>query len=236
MPTATVENYLKALYRLGQHAAGSHAPGTNAPGTRAPGKSGMAPMGELARSVGVTPGTATLMIKRLAERGLVRYEPRGGAALTRKGNRAALDVLRRHRLIEQFLVQVVGLDWSEVHEEAEELEHAISDRLLQRIDDMLGNPEYDPHGDPIPAASGKVARRTLVGLDQAAPGPARIARIADHDPDFLRFIDQHGLAPDTRITITERDHAADTITLQHADGHALQLGHAAAAKIMVELG
>jgi DtxR family Mn-dependent transcriptional regulator len=222
MPTATVENYLKALYRLGPKAAGNNK--------------AMAPMGELARSVGVTPGTATLMIKRLADRGLVRYEPRSGAALTRKGNRAALDVLRRHRLIEQFLVQIVGLDWSEVHEEAEVLEHAISERLLQRIDDMLGNPEYDPHGDPIPAASGKLARRTLVGLDEAAPGPARVARITDHSPDFLRFIDQQGLAPDTAVHITERDAAADTVTLQRADGQAVQLGQTAAAKILVEVG
>ena len=219
MPTPTVENYLKALYSLGQQTPGS----------------AMAPMGELARAVGVAPGTATLMIKRLAERGLVRYEPRGGAALTRKGNRAALDVLRRHRLIEQFLVQVVGLDWAEVHEEAEVLEHAISDRLLQRIDDMLGNPAYDPHGDPIPAASGKVAQRTLIPLDTAAPGRARVARITDHTPDFLRFIDQQGLGPDTAITITERDAIADTVSLQRADGQAVQLGHTAAAKILVEV-
>ena len=220
MPTPTVENYLKALYSLGQATPGS----------------AMVPMGELARAVGVTPGTATLMIKRLDARGLVRYEPRGGAALTRTGNRAALDVLRRHRLVEQFLVQVVGLDWAEVHEEAEVLEHAISDRLLQRIDDMLGNPAYDPHGDPIPAASGKVARRTLIGLDTATPGPARVARITDHDPDFLRFIDQQGLAPDTAVIITQRDAIADTVSLRRADGHAVQLGHTAAAKILVEVG
>lgn len=220
MPTATVENYLKALYSLGQ---------------RTPGPA-MAPMGELARAVGVTPGTATLMIKRLAERGLVRYEPRGGAALTRRGNRAALDVLRRHRLVEQFLVQVVGLDWSEVHDEAEELEHAISDRLLQRIDDMLGNPAFDPHGDPIPAASGKLARRDLVGLDACAPGPARVARITDHSPTFLRFVDQQGLSPDSAVTVIDRDAIGQTVTVHRANGDAVRLGHAAAAKILVEAG
>ncbi len=217
MPTPTVENYLKALYSLRQR-------------IEVP----LVPMGELARAVGVAPGTATLMIKRLAQRELVHYEPRGGARLTRKGQRAALDVLRRHRLIEQFLVQVVGLDWAEVHEEAEVLEHAISDRLLQRIDDMLGNPAYDPHGDPIPQASGKIAPRTLVGLDAAPPGPATVARITDHAPDFLRFIEAHGLSPQTTLTITARDPAADTITLQHPGQPPFQLGQSAAAKILVE--
>lgn len=219
MPTPTVENYLKALYTLGQQAGAD-----------------LTPTGALADRLQVAPGTATLMIQRLAERGLVHYEPRQGARLTRSGQKAALDVLRRHRLIELFLVKVVGLDWSEVHEEAEVLEHAISNRLLQRIDDMLGNPDVDPHGDPIPAASGKMIQRRLVELAQCEPGKATIARITDHSPDFLHFLDRHELGPDTQVTVSGRDAAADTITLRHTDGRTIQLGSSAASKILVVAG
>jgi len=219
MPTPTVENYLKALYTLRQTSGAA-----------------LVPMGDLARAVGVAPGTATLMIQRLAGRGLVDYAPRAGAKLTRKGKRQALDVLRRHRLIEQFLVQVVGLDWSQVHQEAEVLEHAISDRLLSRIDAMLGNPQFDPHGDPIPQPSGKVPPRTLIGLDAAAPGPATVARITDDSPAFLRFVDEHGLSPSTPVTVAAHDPIGQTVTLRQADGGSVQLGHGAAAKILVEAG
>src|SRR5438309_1705668 len=101
------------------------------------------------------PATATTMVKALADSGLVAYEPRGGVRLTRGGEQLALHVLRRHRLVELFLVKVLGLDWSEVHAEADELEHAISDKVLDRIDGLLGRPSVDPHGDPIPSAKGK---------------------------------------------------------------------------------
>src|SRR6185503_20361208 len=101
-------------------------------------------------AMNVAPGTATAMVKTLAESGLVDYEPRGGVRLTTKGEKLALHVLRRHRLVELFLVEALGLDWSEVDEEAEELEHAISDKVLGRIDKALGHPQVDPHGDPIP--------------------------------------------------------------------------------------
>lgn len=219
MPTPTVENYLKVLYTL-RRASGA----------------ALVPMGDLARALGVAPGTATLMIQRLAQRGLVDYAPRAGAKLSRKGKRQALDVLRRHRLIELFLVEVVGLDWSQVHDEAEELEHAISDRLLERIDDMLGNPAFDPHGDPIPQASGKITARRLIGLDAAAPGPATVARITDDSPDFLRFVDQHGLTPSAAVTVAAHDPVGQTVTLEQPGGGSVQLGHGAAAKILVEAG
>src|SRR6476620_7329433 len=107
-------------------------------------------MGRLAAAMGVVPGTATTMVKTLADSGLVTYEPRSGTRLTAGGEKLALHVLRRHRLVEPFLVKTLGLDWSEVHEEAEELEHAISDKVLHRIDQLLGHPTTDPHGDPIP--------------------------------------------------------------------------------------
>ena len=116
-------------------------------------------MGQLASALGVVPGTATTMVKALAESGLVHYEPYMGVRLTAAGEKLAALVLRRHRLIEQFLVQVLGMNWSEVHDEAERLEHAVSERLIDRIDDMLGRPSVDPHGDPIPGPEGKLDRR-----------------------------------------------------------------------------
>src|SRR5256885_15044056 len=147
MPSITVENYLKQLDLEHQNASEE-----------------LVPMGKLATAMGVVPGTATSMVKALADSGLVDYEPRSGARLTRGGEQLALHVLRRHRLVELFLVKVLGLDWSEVHPEAEELEHAISDKVLEKIDALLGRPRVDPHGDPIPTAKGKVVDAHLDSL------------------------------------------------------------------------
>ena len=107
-------------------------------------------MGQVASALGVTPGTATTMVKALAESGLAEYEPYSGVRLTAAGEKLAGLVLRRHRLVELFLVQVMGMSWAEVHDEAEQLEHVVSERLIERIDEMLGRPTHDPHGDPIP--------------------------------------------------------------------------------------
>src|SRR5205809_6143937 len=146
-------------------------------------------MGALAGAMNVAPGTVTAMVKTLAEAGLVDYEPRGGVKLSGKGEKLALHVLRRHRLVELFLVEVLGLDWSEVDEEAEELEHAISDKVLDRIDALLKYPKFDPHGDPIPSPKGKVAQRALASLaDCDVNRPVRIARVVDQDPHFLQFV------------------------------------------------
>ena len=139
--SSTVENYLKAIY------AGV---ATLSEGKR------LLPMGQLAAAVGVTPGTTTTMVKALADSGLVEHEPYAGVALTAAGQKLAALVLRRHRLIELFLVRVMGYSWEEVHDEAELLEHVVTDRLIDRIDEMLGRPETDPHGDPIPNAEGLV--------------------------------------------------------------------------------
>src|SRR5262247_4742750 len=130
LPSSTVENYLKAIYQ-GQ--------------TSLPRDQRLVPMGQVASALGVAPGTATTMVKALAESGLADYEPYAGVRLTPAGEKLAGLVLRRHRLVELFLVQVMGLSWDEVHDEAELLEHSVSDRLIQRIDDMLGRPTHDPH-------------------------------------------------------------------------------------------
>src|SRR5882672_10404518 len=169
MPSSTVENYLKQLY-LEQQSAPD-----------------LVPMGKLASAMGVVPGTATSMVKALADSGLVSYEPRFGAKLTRGGEQLALHVLRRHRLVELFLVKVVGLDWSEVHAEAEELEHAISDKVLEKIDALLGHPSVDPHGDPIPPAKGKMVGTPHLSLmDAELRTPLRVARVGDQEPAFLQ--------------------------------------------------
>src|SRR5689334_6127472 len=125
LPSSTVENYLKAIYQAQSGLTSSDA---------------LVPMGQLASALGVAPGTATTMVKTLAESGLVKYEPYAGVRLARAGEKLAALVLRRHRLIELFLVQVMGMSWTEVHDEAEHLEHAVSDRLIDRIDEMLGRP------------------------------------------------------------------------------------------------
>src|SRR6185295_9337168 len=149
LPSSTVENYLKAIFQ-GQTAltGGDH----------------LVPMGQVASSVGVAPGTATTMVKALAESGLAEYEPYSGVRLTDAGERLAGLVLRRHRLVELFLVQVMGMSWAEVHDEAEQLEHVVSERLIERIDAMLGRPTHDPHGDPIPNPEGAIAARHLESL------------------------------------------------------------------------
>src|SRR5436309_9057600 len=175
LPSSTVENYLKAIYQ-GQS--------TLDPGER------LVPMGQVASMLGVTPGTATTMVKALAESGLAEYEPYSGVRLSPAGSKLAGLVLRRHRLVELFLVQVMGMSWAEVHEEAEQLEHVVSERLIERIDEMLGRPTHDPHGDPIPTSEGTIVTRHLDSLLTCPIGtPLTVTRIADQDPAFLRFIE-----------------------------------------------
>jgi DtxR family Mn-dependent transcriptional regulator len=218
MPSITVENYLKQLYLEQQNASEE-----------------LVPMGKLASAMGVVPGTATSMVKALADSGLVSYEPRFGARLTKGGEQLALHVLRRHRLVELFLVKVLGLDWSEVHDEAEELEHAISDKVLEKIDKLLGHPSVDPHGDPIPSAKGKVSEERLVRLPESETGAkVRIARIVDQDARFLQFLDRAGLRPGVMLTINGRDEQADAISVKVDARTPLTLGTTAAMKIMVE--
>ena len=217
MPSSTVENYLKRIYVHQQRHGDA-----------------LVPMGALATAMDVTPGTATAMVKTLAEAKLLEYEPRGGVRLTPEGVRLALGVLRRHRLIELFLVQVLKLDWSEVHPEAEELEHALSDKVLERIDDLLGHPDTDPHGDPIPAADGSPRKLELRSLAECtASEPVRIARVLDQEADFLQFVDRHGLTPGTTIVIEQRSASADAVTLRPLDGEPVTMGTSAAAKILV---
>jgi len=218
MPTSTVEDYLKCIY-LEQR----------------PGSAELVPTGRIAARLEVAPGTVTAMMKTLTEAGLVAYEPYAGVRLTEAGHQLAGRVLRRHRLVELFLVQVMGMDWSEVHLEAEVLEHAVSDRLIERIDEMLGRPEADPHGDPIPSAGGRLVEPDHPTLLDCPVGRSlRVARITDQRPEFLRLLERHRLKPGHRTTVAARDTLAETVRLLPQEGEPLQLGFQAAARILVQ--
>lgn len=217
MATSTVEDYVKRIY-LEQQEIGDEP----------------VPMGRVAATLGVVPGTTTTMMKALDDAGLVKYEPRVGVRLTTAGENLALHILRRHRLIELFLVRILGMDWSEIHNEAEQLEHAISDRVLEKIDALLGHPATDPHGDPIPTARGALDQPKLDSLcDCPLHRSVCIARIVDQSPEFLHFIDQNGLKPGIKLLLKERDPVADSITVRISTGRRITLGTRAAEKILV---
>lgn len=218
MPTSTVEDYLKCILLEQQ---------------REP--EALVSMGRISAALSVVPGSVTAMVKTLADGGLVTYEPYSGVRLTDPGRQLALHVLRRHRLIELFLVRVVGMDWSEVHSEAEELEHAVSDRLIERMDEMLGFPSVDPHGDPIPDSQGVVDEAVLPSLlDCDLDVSMKVARVADQSRDFLQLVEQRRLRPGSLLKVVSRKETADTVELRLESGEKLTLGFRAASKIYVE--
>ena len=193
-------------------------------------------MGQVAAALGVTPGTATTMVKTLAESGLADYEPYSGVRLTPAGERLAGLVLRRHRLVELFLVQVLGMSWDEVHDDAEQLEHVVSDRLIERIDQMLGRPTHDPHGDPIPTAEGLMPTHHHDSLLTCPIGtPLRMTRITDQDPAFLRFVERNDLKPGQTLEVAARDTAADAVYLVGSGRTALTIGTRAASNLLVDV-
>jgi DtxR family transcriptional regulator, Mn-dependent transcriptional regulator len=217
MPTSTVENYLKAIL------------------VRSADADAVVSTGAIAEALKVTPGTITTMVKSLASQGLVEHQPREGVRLTPAGRAHALAVVRKHRLIETFLVGVLKMDWKEVHEEAEALEHAISDRVLLRIDALLGHPASDPHGDPIPTPKCPLFDRgggvTLATCEPQKP--FRVERILDQTTPFLEFIQRTGLKPGSRVRVRERDRASGVVRCELGKGEAT-LGLPEAAKIEVK--
>lgn len=187
------ENYVKAVYQLA--AVDEKAPVSS---------------GEIAKRVGVAPATATLMLKRLAESGLVRYEAYSGVSLTRKGKTIALQTVRRHRLIELFLVRTLGMPWDQVHEEAERMEHAVSKQLIDRIDEYLGWPDVDPHGAPIPRTDGTLPdREKCIALGDCEAGTHFVLhQVPEQSPDFLRYLTDIGLQVGVRGQVTSNcDHS-----------------------------
>ena len=217
MPTPTVENYLKRILMLSMDCKGSEVP-----------------MGLIASSLGVTPGTATSMVKNLQKEKWLSYKSRKGVVLTIAGKKMGMRMIRRHRLLETFLVDTLGLDWSEIHDEAEELEHAISEKVLERLDDFLGNPRHDPHGQPIPTSRGVILdspQKTL--LDCSMQKKLRIDSILDQRVDFLKFAKKKGLMPGNMVTVHTREEIADSVELQIEKKSRFSLGFLSAGKILV---
>jgi DtxR family Mn-dependent transcriptional regulator len=182
-----VEDYAKAIYALERR--GNAAVSTNA----------------LAERLGVTAASASGMVKRLGELGLVEHRPYRGVWLTDDGRRVALEVMRHHRLLELYLVQDLGVPWDRVHQEAEVLEHVLSEELEDLIAAKLGDPTHDPHGDPIPTRELTIEERTTESLHTLEAGSCGIfTRISDSDPDMLRFLEQRGIAPGDELEVIEK--------------------------------
>ncbi|MGV3711432.1 metal-dependent transcriptional regulator [Pseudolysinimonas sp.] len=174
---------------------------------------------ELGAATGTVPSSVSGALARLEKRGLVDHEPYGAIVLTAAGREIALQMVRRHRLLETFLVQHLGLGWDEVHEEAEELEHAVSERLLDRIDAELGFPKSDPHGDPIPDRQGRLVRPDGSRLSEFEAGATvTVVRVSDHDSELLRYLAKVEIAPGARVTVRERRAFAGSLSLDTAAG------------------
>jgi len=217
MPSHTIENYVKTIY------ADCARQGVRLSST-----------GAIAASLGVSPGTVTSMLKTLSATGLATYTPYEGVQLTSTGQALALRVLRRHRLIELFLVQTLGLSWDEVHEEAENMEHAVSDLLVDRIDEFLGHPIVDPHGDPIPRADGTVTLPLGKNLSELPTGTEfEVVRVLDQTPEFLRSIARAGLRPGAAARIVHSDPVAGIITIS-ASNHETTLQRSTSDLILVQ--
>ena len=200
------ENYAKAIYQLqgGERAS---------VGT-----------GAVAERLGVTPASASAMLKRLAAEGLVEHTPYHGVRLTKRGEQVALEVIRHHRLLELFLAEVLGMPWDRVHAEAEVLEHHISEELEELIAAKLGQPSRDPHGDPIPSRELDLASDDSVPLAELEPGQAgTFLRISDRDGEMLRYLDSRGIRPGARLLIRAREPFSGPLTVE-VEGRRHSLG------------
>lgn len=211
--SASVEDYAKAIWEV----AGPGAASTK----------------DVAERLSIAPPSVTNMFVRLQEMGLVEYERYRGASLTRRGREEALRLIRRHRLIETFLLEHLGYSWREVHEEAERLEHAVSDGFTERLAEFLGHPEQDPHGDPIPAEDGSLAPDDSFPLGEATAGQrVRISKVGD-DPSTLEYLGDHGLVPGRLLSVREVRDLDGVVTVEDEDGEAHALGAPLARAVFV---
>ena len=216
MLSASIEDYIKAIYALQRdHETASTK--------------------RIAERLGVKMASVTGMIKHLAAEGYAKHTPYRGAVLTERGKRIALDMIRRHRLIELFLASTLGLSWDELHADAEVLEHAVSDQLIERIFEYLGRPQFDPHGSPIPGPDGSMAPRTGVRLNEAAVGDVgKIVEVSDRDPEFLRYLTDLNLRIGSKVCVRDRAPFNGPITLR-VGSRTIAIGHEAAARIRVSV-
>lgn len=213
-----IEDYAKAIHALA-------GPDPAAVGTSA-----------LAERLGVSPGTVTAMLKRMATMGLVEHEPYRGVRLTPAGERVALEVIRHHRLLEAYLADALGMPWDRVHDEAEVLEHYISEELEERIANALGDPTHDPHGDPIPDRELELVDAATRSLSELEVGERGIfARVSDSAPEMLRYLAERGIAPGDRLEVVDRQPFGGPLSVRFASGtHAIGGGLAEAMRVDVK--
>lgn len=217
MPSPTVENYLKQILLISLERDKREVG-----------------MGLISEALGVTPGTATSMVKNLEREGWLSYKARKGVKLSGAGRKLGMNILRRHRLLETFLVETLGLDWSEIHDEAEELEHAISEKVLERLDEFLGKPRHDPHGHPIPTKGGLIQRHKSRSLLDCKEGmTVTIDSIDDQEKNFLKFARVRRIVPGNRIKILSREEVANAMELKIDRKTSFSIGFEAARKILV---
>jgi len=215
-PSEAIENYAKAIYALEQRGEG--AVGNNA----------------LAERLGVTPASASSMVKKLDELGLVTHVPYKGVKLTESGRRVALEVLRHHRLLELYLAESLGVPWDRVHDEAEKLEHVLSEELEELIAAKLGNPTHDPHGDPIPNAALEIEEEPTQSLASLATGASGVfVRVSDSDPSMLRYLAELGITPGDRFQVVDRQPFGGPLFARFA-GHVHALGGELAGAMRVQ--
>ena len=209
--TRSVEDYLKAIYQLSPEGR-------------------PASTSEIANLLALSPPSVTGMVKRLSEHGLLEHVPYRGVQLTEDGRRAALRMVRRHRLIEAYLVEFLGYSWDTVHEEAERLEHAVSDTMVERMAGALGHPSVDPHGDPIPAADGSIHELACTALADVPVGETvEIRRVNESQPERLRYIGSLGLRPGVHVRVVDRQPIDDLVTIEVGTEKQVigrELGHA----------
>ncbi len=212
----SVEDYLKAIYKLERE---SDKGVSNS---------------QLAEEMGVAGASVTNMVKRLSKMGLVEYESYYGSRLTKPGEKIALEIIRHHRLLELYLMEMMGYSWDEVHEEAEKLEHHISEQFEDRIAELLNDPKFDPHGDPIPRKDGTMPEVQLFSLKEIKEGTrCIIKRVKNQDPELLRYLEQQQLIPGKRVVIINREPFDGPIHLQIEGEGEIAIGETVASDIYV---
>ena len=213
MLSQAVEDYLKIIYKL----QGEGAASTN----------------DIARALGVSPASVTSMARRLDELGLARYESYRGVSLSESGTKIALEIIRHHRLLETYLKEVLGYPWDKMHEEAEHLEHHISEAFEDKIEELLGFPTHDPHGDPIPTRDGHIDDPELETLDDVKVGAdVQVIRVSDQDPELLQYLETVGLLPGAQVSVVAREPFDGPLTLG-IDGADRVVGRAVAQQVFV---
>jgi DtxR family Mn-dependent transcriptional regulator len=213
-PSSSVGDYLKALWNLGRE--------------------GTASTKDVADRLSISPASVTNMFVRLREMGLAEYERYHGASLTEAGRVEALRLMRRHRLIETFLLECLGYSWEAVHEEAESLEHSVSDEFTERLAEFLGHPDHDPHGDSIPAADGTMEPDDSFPLSAATTGQrVRIYRVGDEEAAKLAYLEEHGLTPGRLLEVREMRALDGVVTVTTEEGETSSLGSPLAGSVLV---